>query len=170
MTITVVCDSCALIDLKKGQLQYAMMGLPYRFVVPEEIVEKEILDFTPQELRRLGESGLDVHALSESESIQSTDLRRQNKRLSMNDCNVLAASLHILDSVLLTGDKALRIAAGSHGIRVHGVLWIVDELRINGICGKDILASALKIWRDNSSVFLPNEEIEKRLAQLKKAN
>ena len=46
---------------------------------------------------------------------------------------------------------------------MHGVLWIIDELRAAGACETELLVSALEVWRDDRAVFLPNTEIEKRL-------
>ena len=34
------------------------------------------------------------------------------------------------------------------GVRVHGVLWIIDKLHAVGICGDDRLIAALQVWRD----------------------
>jgi hypothetical protein len=46
------------------------------------------------------------------------------------------------------------------------VLWIIDELHAAGICEAGLLISALEVWRDDRTVFLPNPEIEKRLRLL----
>ena len=57
---------------------------------------------------------------------------------------------------LLTGDRYLRTVAAALGVRVHGVLWIVDELEAAGACDDAFLIGALDIWKTDRSVFLPD--------------
>ena len=70
--------------------------------------------------------------------------------------------------MLLTGDQLMRRVAMETGTRVHGVLWIVDELRRCGTCDDARLVSALERWRDDRAVFLPRQEIDRRLRQLRR--
>lgn len=71
-------------------------------------------------------------------------------------------------AVLLTGDGLLRRVAGENGLRVHGVLWVIDELKRTAFCRDDLLISALEAWNDDASVFLPLAEIEHRLRSLRR--
>ena len=68
--------------------------------------------------------------------------------------------------ILLTGDALLRRVASDNGLRVHGVLWIVDELDATGGCAGALLTQALKVWQGDETVFLPQDEISKRLKYL----
>ena len=68
--------------------------------------------------------------------------------------------------ILLTGDAQLRRAATGHGLDVHGVLWIVDQLDA-AACPAALLTDALLAWQRDSAVFLPNPEISRRLARFK---
>ena len=63
----------------------------------------------------------------------------------------------------LTGDSLLRKTAINNGLRVHGVLWIVDELEAAGRCDRSLLIQALKTWQGDDSVFLPQDEVSDRL-------
>ena len=70
------------------------------------------------------------------------------------------------NGILLTGDNLLRKVASARAVRVHGVLWIIDELHAAGACDVGLLVSALQIWRADEAVFLPPAEIDKRLRRL----
>ena len=50
--------------------------------------------------------------------------------------------------------------------RVHGVLWVVDEMAAARVCPPSLLLEALRAWRDDPTVFLPKHEISKRLDSL----
>ena len=72
--------------------------------------------------------------------------------------------------ILLTGDWLLRRVATQDGLRVHGVLWVVDELRNACACTADTLVTALERWRDDRAVFLPRRELDTRLRGLRDTN
>ncbi len=92
----------------------------------------------------------------------------QITRLSANDCICLVATQRQEEGILLTGDRLLRRVATEKEVRVHGVLWIIDELKAAGICGDNLLIDALEIWRDDKAVFLPLAEVDKRLRRLRR--
>ena len=163
MTCVVVNDASCLIDLRKGQLLHVLPHLPYRFIVPLPIREEELLDFTPQEWRMLEDGGFTTYDLPGEEVAQVFALRRKHTSLSANDCFALVTATCQENGILLTGDRHLRKVATARDVRVHGVLWIIDELRTAHACEAELLISALEIGRDDSSVFLPDAEIEKRL-------
>lgn len=71
--------------------------------------------------------------------------------------------------ILLTGDGLLRGVAADHSRRVHGVLWVIDELNRLALCGGDIMAAALEFWRDDSTVRLPMSELPQRLRLFRRA-
>lgn len=166
MTCVVVNDASCLIDLRKGQLLHVVLRLPYSFIVPLPIREEELLDFTPQEWRMLEDGGLTTYDLPGEDVAQVAALRREHSRLSVNDCFALITTTCQENGILLTGDGTLRRVAASRDVRVHGVLWIVDELHSAEVCNAELLVSALELWRDDQAVFLPPEEIERRLREL----
>ena len=71
--------------------------------------------------------------------------------------------------MLLTGDQLLRQVATQAGMRVHGVLWVVDELHRRSACSENRLISVLERWRGDRTVFLPRQEIDRRLRQLSRS-
>ena len=166
MTCVVVNDASCLIDLKKGQLLDVLLRLPYRFVVPLPIRQEELLDFTPQEWRMLEDGGLGIYDLPGTEVSQVLALKRAYSQLSANDCFALVTTTCHEDAILLTGDGLLKKVATAHAVRVHGVLWVIDELHAADACEIELLVSALRVWRADDAVFLPFAEVDKRLQRL----
>lgn len=166
MTRIIVNDASCLIDLRKGRLLCAMLRLPYRFVVPLPIRHSEVLGLSESEWERLETDGLETLDLHPDLIDEAQTVKRTLRRLSLNDCLCLITARREDNAILLTGDRLLRRAAEAEGVRVHGVLWLIDQLHAVGICGDDRLIAALQVWRDDPSVFLPEREINRRIVLL----
>ena len=167
MTCAVVNDASCLIDLRKGRLLEVLCRLHCRFVVPLPIRESELLDFTPHEWAILDRGGMETHDLPPERMREVFALKRRHGRLSANDCFCLVTAQCLDDGILLTGDGLLRTVAEAMGVRVHGVLWIVDALKAANACEDALLAGALEIWKADRSVFLPDHLIDRRLHELR---
>lgn len=141
--------------------------LPYRFIVPLPIRESELLDFTPQEWAILDGGGMETYDLPPERMNDVFALKRQHGRLSANDCFCLVTTQCHDDGILLTGDGLLRSVATAAGVRVHGVLWVVDELHNVEACDTTLLISALESWKADRSVFLPTNPIDQLLRRLR---
>nr|WP_244665363.1 type II toxin-antitoxin system VapC family toxin [Afifella marina] len=146
---------------------HVLLRLPYQFIVPLPIREEELLNFTPQEWRMLEDGGFSTYDLPGTEVAQVRALKRQHSQLSANDCFALVTTTCHEDAILLTGDGLLRSVAVARAVRVHGVLWIIDELEAAGACDIELLISALERWLADDAVFLPVAEIDKRLRKLR---
>ena len=88
--------------------------------------------------------------------------------MKLNDCFALALAEDIEDSILLTGDGPLRDISRGNGVEVRGVLWITDELEKHDIVPLPRLYDALLLFHDDDLVFLPRNEIMRRLRRLAK--
>ena len=168
MTTAIVNDASCLIDLHKVRLLPVMLRLPYRFVVPLPIRRAEALDLTEQDWGRLDDLGLVTFNLPPERVADALRLRSLHPKLSANDCFRLVSAQCHDGGMLLTGDQLLRQVATQAGVRVHGVLWVVDELHRRGACSDSQLISGLERWRDDRTVFLPRQEIDRRLRQLRR--
>ena len=162
MTCVIVNDASCLIDLHKGGLLPAFFELPYRIVVPLPVRQSEFLDLSSGEWVQLEDAGMQVHDLTPGEIGKAIALKKIHPGLSANDCFCFVTALNY-SGVLLTGDSQLRRVAENRGLSVHGVLWVVDELMTKQNCEPVLLAQALKLWLDDERVFLPRNEIRKRL-------
>lgn len=168
MTPVVVNDASCLIDLHKVRLLPVMLKLPYRFVVPLSIRLAEALDLTERDWRQMADLGLVTFDLPPERVADALRLRSLHPKLSANDCFCLVSAQCHDSGMLLTGDQLLRQVATQAGVRVHGVLWVVDELHRRGACRGNRLISVLERWRDDRTVFLPLQEIDRRLRQLRR--
>ena len=167
-TTIVVNDASCLIDLRKGRLLHVLLKLPYRFVIPYPVRHSELLDFTPQEWALLDGEGMETLDLPPERVSEAFAVKVTHPKLSANDCFCLVATRSFDGAILLTGDGLLRRVAGEDGLRVHGVLWIIDELKRTALCGDAVLVAALETWEEDASVFLPEAEIESRLRGLRR--
>lgn len=166
--VVVVNDASCLIDLRKARLLHLLVRLPYRLVVPLPVRTSEILDFSPQEWAILDGGGMETFDLPPTLVAEAFAVKAIHSKLSANDCFCLVTTRCHRDAILLTGDGLLRRVAGEDGQRVHGVLWVVDELLRLALCRDDVLATALELWRNDAAVFLPTAEIERRLKSLRR--
>lgn len=166
----IVNDASCLIDLHKGNLLTALVRLHCRLVVPLPVKESELPDFTKFHWAVLTGCGMEIVDLPPEDVGKALHLRTQNTGLSANDCFCLVVAQGRENSVLLTGDAQLRSVAVRAGVRVHGVLWIIDQLRAANICDRKTLIKALDIWKSDPSVFLPDELIDQKTGKLGKAD
>ena len=167
MTRVIVNDASCLIDLRKGGLLPALCNLPYQPMVPLPVRVSEVLDFADAEWRRLDSHGMITHDLTPHEVMQAFALKSHHRSLSANDCICLVTAL-THRGTLLTSDALLRKVGTTQGLRVHGVLWVIDELAAAGACDTSLLIDALQAWDADRAVFLPRKEINRRLVALAK--
>lgn len=162
MACVVVHDASCLIDLHKGGLLPEVFRLPYRTLVPLPIRQSEFLDISFSQWEQLEDAGIEVHDLTSNEVGKAFALKRVHPGLSANVCFCLVSALSY-SGVLLTGDNLLRRVATDEGLEAHGVQWVIDELTAARTCESSILIQALKTWLYDDRVFLPQDEILKRL-------
>ena len=142
--------------------------LPVEVVVPLPIRESELLGFTPQEWAMLDDGGLVTYDMPPDQVGEVFAVKRKHGCLSANDCFCIVATSYISNSILLTGDKILSRVAQERSLEVHGVLWVVEQLHRLGLCEHELLRSALTIWRNEKSVFVPNYRIDAQLRTLER--
>ena len=155
-----------MIHLEKAALLHAVLKLPYTFVMPDALFEDEWLGLAESDKKVLCDNGLEVRELPGAAVIRAAAHFNRHKRLTLNDCFALALAQDIDDSILLTGDSALRTVAERNEIEVHGVLWVTDELESHGIASPRKLYDALRLLHDDPLVFLPDDEVLRRIKHL----
>lgn len=162
----IVSDTSCMIDLRKAALLEAVLRLPYAFVMPNTLFEDEWLCLTAPEKKTLRDGGLEVRDLPGPSVTRAAQYYNRHKRLKLNDCFALALAEDIKDSILLTGDGPLRAVAEGNGVEVHGVLWLTDELEAHTIVSLRRLHDALRILHEDDLVFLPADEVLRRIRRL----
>lgn len=166
--IVVVNDASCLIDLRKARLLHLLVQLPYRLVIPLPVRDSELIRFTAQEWAVL-DASITIFDLPPERVSEAFAVKANFPKLSANDCFCLVTTRCHDGAILLTGDGLLRGVAANDGRRVHGVLWVVDELKRLALCGDDILATALEFWRDDPTVRLPAAELARRIRMFRRA-
>ena len=162
----VVSDTSCMIDLRKAGLLEEFLQLPYQFVMPNTLFEDEWLCLTDEEKAALCDQGLEIIDLPGEIVLRAQRHFNQHASLKLNDCLALALAEEIKEAILMTGDGPLRRIADGNSIEVRGVLWIIDELEAHEIVPPQILYDALRLFQDDDLVFLPQEEIVRRLRRI----
>ena len=162
----IVSDTSCMIDFRKAALLEPLLALPYTFVMPNTLFDDEWLCLTPEEKTALRGRGLEVRELPGASVARAAAYFNQHRRLKLNDCFALTLAEDIEDSVLLTGDGLLRRVAEGNGIEVRGVLWAIDELEAHAVVPRRRLYDALRLLQEDDLVFLPEDELLRRIRRL----
>ena len=165
MTRVIGNDASCLIDLRKGGLLGVVCDLPWCLVIPLPVRATEVRDLSEAEWQALDAANMITHDLTPDEVAQAFTMKKHHSDLSANDCFCLVTA-RVYSGILLTGDAFFRKVATENGLRVHGVLWVVDELEAAEMCSRSLLSRALKAWQSDDTVFLPSQEISARIERL----
>lgn len=155
-----------MIDLRKASLLREVLALPYSFIMPNTLFEDEWLDLDDGERRDLQKLGLEAHDLPGPIVERAARYFNRHRKLKLNDCFALCLAEEHADSILLTGDGTLRQVAGDKGVEVRGVLWVVDQLEEHQIVSISRLHDVLQLFRDDELIFLPADEVLRRIRRL----
>lgn len=158
----IISDACCLIDLREADLLFAFFSLPYRFWMPD-LVFAELISFSSTEQVQLQQHGLEIRSLSGKALQAVLTLQAQKPRLSWQDCSAFVLADQTPDSILLTSDHHLRLHAQSQGQRVHGLLWVIDQLDLYQRLTHKALCQVLRDWKASAFVFLPAQELQQRI-------
>ncbi|MBP8973382.1 MAG: DUF3368 domain-containing protein [Anaerolineae bacterium] len=152
-----IIDANILIDLSRGDLLTWLFALPLQFAVPDGVLD----ELVEPDRERLQQMGLRRVGLSTEQLLEAAHLSAEQRRLSLGDCTALIAARDA-QAVLLTGDAGLRALAQDHGVVVHGVLWVLDELEAAGLLNGSALAVCLRRMLAGGA-RLPADECSARL-------
>jgi predicted nucleic acid-binding protein len=155
----IVSDSSCLIDLRKTLLLDAFLKLPYEILIPNTLFEEELLKFTDEQKCALISGGLKVVDLPGETVLRAQKIAGSLPNLSIHDGFAFALAESSPGCILLTGDAGLRTLAIKHGIQVHGVLWVVDEIHHNGLVPTEDLLAALRSLASDRTVRLPRRQL-----------
>jgi predicted nucleic acid-binding protein len=163
----IVSDTSCIIDLGKGGLLGAVLALPYTFVMPDVLFADELIDFGPVAKPELLALGFRVIGLDGEGTRRASEYFARYRRLSLHDCFALTLAVQTAGCILLTGDRTLRQIATAMGIEVHGVLWVLDQLEYTRLASVQQLYDALCHWEQDALVFLPRDELRRRIRRLR---
>lgn len=162
----IVSDTSCLIDLYKGGLLETFLMLPYELVIPDVLLENELLSFTKKDLALLKRK-MTVATLEGNGVERVGQILTRYPALSTYDGFAFVVAEERPGSILLTGDRRLRNLAEVVKIEVHGILWVIEELSVNQVTESRVLIKALMFWRDDITVRLPSAELEQMIIKLR---
>lgn len=157
-----------MIDLRKAALLEEMLRLPYSFIMPAPLFDDEWLSLGVEEKARLRDLGLEVRDLPGPMVERAAAYFNRHRRLKLNDCFALVLAEKTAESILLTGDALLRRVANDNEVEARGVLWVTDELEKHELVPPSRLHQALRLLQDDDLVFLPEDELVRRIRRLAK--
>lgn len=150
----IVTDANIIIDLAAGDLLETVFLLPeIEFHVPDVLYVEELAE----RHGRLPGLGLKVVSQPAEAVAEVERLRQSYRRASINDLFALALARR-LGCTLLSGDRALREAAGREGVEVRGTLWLIETLVQARLVPIDRAEAAYEAMRRDGS-WLPWDEV-----------
>lgn len=155
-----ISDANILIDLEEGQLIERMFELPYQFAIPDILFIEEL----EEEHRHLMELGLQLRELDSEAMLHAMTLIPRYDKTSRNDCFALALAARE-NCPLLTGDRALRIAAETELVTVYGTIWLVGTLIRHRVIQIEEARQSYSLMRSNGR-RLPWDIAESALREL----
>jgi predicted nucleic acid-binding protein len=153
-----ISDTSCLIDLRQASLLEAFVQLPYDLVISDVLFEEELVQFSNTE-KELIKKKLRILSLPDEGVLRVQSINRDYPALSLNDCFAFVLAEQTPDCILMTGDGNLRKLATRSSIEVHGVLWGIDEMYKARVATVNQLYSALLIFKADSTVRLPNHNL-----------
>jgi predicted nucleic acid-binding protein len=161
-----ISDTSCLIDLRKASLLEAFVQLPYDLVIPDVLFEQELVLFSNVE-KELIEKELRILSLPGEKVIRVQSVNRDYPALTLNDCFAFVLAEQTPNCILITGDRNLRDLATSSDIKVHGVLWVIDEMYNARVATANQLYSALLLFKADSTVRLPKNDLNRWIERYK---
>lgn len=124
----VVCDANILIDLLQVDLFNAFLKLNWEMHVPPDVIDEVQEVNSDQLVRAIQLRDIRLPVFTSEELFHIQDYKARYQPLSIQDCSCLLLAENLF-AILLTGERRLKnIATSSHGIQVHGVLWVFEQL------------------------------------------
>jgi predicted nucleic acid-binding protein len=156
-SLLLVTDTNIWIDLENGEVLELIFELPYKFITTDFAVDEMLPTFWAF----LESLGVEAYGLSPAQITDIYWLNQSHPPVSTTDlsCLVLARDL---SAILLSGDKPLRELAEMKGIKVHGVLWLLDSLLDHQIISQSEACLALNRMLERNA-RLPKKPCNKRL-------
>lgn len=154
-----VTDTNFWIDLDTADLLGPAFRLPCEWQAPDVI----IAELKKPEGADLVRRGLRVCELDGRQVAEVVELAATYSRPSRIDLFALVLA-RAQEALLLTGDRHLRQAAEQQGVRVHGTLWLLDEMVESSVIPPGEAAEALLLMKEGRR-RLPVDEVDRRLAR-----
>jgi len=157
-----ISDTNILIDMDEGGLLEAMFQLPFDFATPDILFAEELED----QHANLPGLGLIIKEVAPESMMYAAKLAARYARASRNDCLALALAKQE-QCPLLTGDKALKLAAEKESTIAMGTIWLVGQMVKKRRINAEQARFAYRLMQHNGR-RLPWSEAEKELVAIER--
>lgn len=141
--------------------------LPCTYIMSDDAVNDELL--SPEGFKdALLQNGLKPVEYTEEEFTLADSYGSRYPKLSIYDRLALSIA-KVRGIILLTGDRPLRRAAATEGVRVVGSIGLLDRLRDESYISNDQYLECLQLWQQQNGghIRLPQTALEERIKQTK---
>jgi predicted nucleic acid-binding protein len=159
----VVNDACLLIDLIDIDLFDEFLQLGFQAYVTTSVLAKlDDPEYKSPVMDGVRSGALEIYSLTSKDQDEITALMETySSRLSEPDCSCLHLAMKI-KATILTCEKILTSTARDLKLKVHGSLWVLDQLIASSvITNKTARRKLEKLMSINPR--LPKKECQKRL-------
>jgi len=156
-----VVDTNTIFDLHFGKLLQIAFRLPCKFVITSFIIH----ELRNPPFHTLSSMGLLVETLSPEKVTELLGMMERYEGPSYEDISVLVLA-KAKNTVLITGDDALRRAAADNSVDCHGTCWLIDYLANQSLISFSEAIAAYDLIRKNRR-NPPFDECKALLAQWK---
>jgi rRNA-processing protein FCF1 len=154
-----VVDTNTIFDLHYGKLLPIAFHLPCKFVITNLIIH----ELRNPPFHTLSSMGLHVENLKPDEVKELMEMLERYEKPSYEDISVLVLA-KARNTVLITGDEALRHAAADNSVDCHGTCWLIDYLANQSLISFSEAIAAYDLIRKNRR-NPPFDECKTLLAQ-----
>jgi len=152
-------DSSVLFDIQNASIFGYVSIFPHKLLVTDIILSNELETIEATTLLNFGFQSVQLNP-EEMSALQS--YRICYNALSIGDLSCLVYAENNNNIMIVAGDRDLRALALQKHIRVHGSLWILDELIEHGIMPTPKAVTALELMLEHGA-RLPKHECDMRL-------
>jgi len=122
-------DTNIWIQLYHGEITEQVFILPFKFISTDLVINEIEYPDGAELVAELKSKGLDERELTGNQVAELASLTTKHKKKGTSPVDLSALVLAKATGVLLmTGDGGLRKAALEEKVRVHGMLWLLDEM------------------------------------------
>lgn len=157
-----VLDTNTIIDLHFGGLLDKVFRLPCTFSVTDSLA----IEFIDPPFHVLQELGLCFEPLAEVEVADISPFMERYPLPSYYDITVLLLA-RSKNTILITGDNALRNAAADNGVDCRGTCWLIDYIANEGLITYTGAIAAYDVIRKKPR-YPPKEECKDLLTEWKR--
>lgn len=152
--MTLFADTNILIDSLKLDIYRDFLAIDDDVYMESSMLEDEVLA-PPTYADELRSLGLKTTDMTDEEFVLAVETRELHHKLSFYDC-VAYAVAKTRGWTLVTGDNRLRKLAQKNGIKVHGIVWVIQKCDLNDARMKNILDTI----RSDNTIRIPESLLQ----------